>query len=119
VSIAICQKRRLEPAAPAISALKNRCPLTRLILKPVTRIYASDNCLLSQRQKAFTSVALLIPALFASIVAKKPHIPLKGGRLAGWVGTISGGLPVGGPCHYIGGEPFSGVINDIQGYREV
>src|SRR5437899_10281174 len=33
VNIAICQNRRLELATPAIPALKNRCPLTRLILK--------------------------------------------------------------------------------------
>src|SRR6185312_12810912 len=77
VSIAICQNRRRKLAAPAISELKNRCPLTRLSSNPVTRIYASDNCLLSQRQKAFTSVGLLIAALFGPIVAKKPHIPLK------------------------------------------
>ena len=33
VNIAICQNRRLELVAPAIPALKIRCPLTRMILK--------------------------------------------------------------------------------------
>jgi hypothetical protein len=31
---------------------------------------------LSQTPSAFTSVSLIISALFALIVAKKPHIPL-------------------------------------------
>jgi hypothetical protein len=119
VSIAICQNRRLELAAPAILALKSRYPLTRLILKSgYSNLYSSDNYLLSQRRKAFTSVRLQIPALFAPIVAKKPHIPLKGGQLG--VSAISGWRS---SCaafrHYIGDEPFSGDINDIQGHRKV
>jgi hypothetical protein len=126
VSIAICQNRRLELAAPAILALKSRYPLTRLILKSgysnllfrLLESTSSDNYLLSQRRKAFTSVRLQIPALFAPIVAKKPHIPLKGGQLG--VSAISGWRS---SCaafrHYIGDEPFSGDINDIQGHRKV
>ena len=63
VSIAICQNRCLELVA-AIPALKIRCPLTRIILNPVLEL-RSDNHLLSQTRNAFTSVRLLIPALFA------------------------------------------------------
>jgi hypothetical protein len=114
VNIASCQNRRLEIVAPAILALKTRCPLTRLILKSgYSNLLSSDNYLLSQRRKAFTSVGLLIPALFAPIVAKKPHIPLNGGRL----GTSGRRSSSAAFCHYIGGEPFSGDINDIQGHR--
>src|SRR3954471_6391418 len=82
VSIAICQNRRWDQLAPAMPVLKKRCPFTRLILNPVTRIYASDNYLLSQRRKAFTSVSLQISALFVLIVAKKPHIPLKAHQIS-------------------------------------
>ena len=59
---------------------KNRCPLTRKILKSGRRIPRFDNHLLSQTRKAFTSVSPLIPALFAPSVAKKPHIPLNAGH---------------------------------------
>jgi hypothetical protein len=75
--------------------------------------------LLSQRRKAFTSVGLLIAALFGPIVAKKPHIPLKSCTFSGRRQDPDGGLPVRLAGPYIGGEPFSGDINDIQGHREV
>jgi hypothetical protein len=83
VNIAICQNRCREMVAIAVSALKTRFPLKRIFLKSGYAT-ASDNYLLSQRQNAFTSVGLLISAIFAPIVAKKPHIPLnRAGRTGG------------------------------------
>ena len=43
---------------------------------PELRIQWPDIHLLSQTRKAFTSVSLVMPVLFALSVAKKPHIPL-------------------------------------------
>ena len=60
--------------------------------------------LLSQTRKAFTSVSLLIPALSASSVTKKPHIPLNG---AGHLSTVQ---PSCAACrHYIGGDPSTEI----------
>src|SRR6202011_5720314 len=50
---------------------------------PEFRIQPPDIHLLSQTRKAFTSVSLLRPVLFALSVAKKPHNPLNEPARAG------------------------------------
>ena len=115
VKIAICQNRWLAMFTAAdYSNSKSDARSRAYILEiQIVESYASDDHLLSQTRKAFTSVSLLIPALFAPSVAKKPHIPLNA--------RPSASADCQPSCaafrHYIGGEPLSGDINDIQGHR--
>src|SRR5689334_9803869 len=119
VSIAICQNRRLKLVAPAIPELKNRCPLTRLILKSGYSnlrfrylFVVAEAKSVHQRRPSNCSAFRPNRSKKASHSVKKRHVfgaPAGPGR----------GLPVRLAGPYIGGEPFSGDINDIQGHREV
>ena len=92
VKIAICQNRPVAIAS-------NRNPMPAHAQYPqIPIIQCPISC--RRRETRSPASALLIPALFAPSVAKKPHI-----RLNGRPSVAAGGLPVRLRRHYIGGEP--------------
>ena len=118
------QHRHLPKSPFGIGCARNtrtEKPMPAHALDPQIRLLESTLPIIiccRRGENAFTSVGLLISAIFAPIVAKKPHIPLNGGP-----DRAPRPAPAGrrSSCaafrHYIGGEPFSGDINDIQGHR--